>query len=70
MKTERKTVFVSYDELKKIDKYLHEKYPYLYRENNLFSASVVDLWELNIDEDALNEVRHLMKPCKIKGFEL
>lgn len=54
-----KTMVVNGEQMSRIRKHLYEKYPFLYRENIAYSASVVDAYELEYDvrfEEDIKEV--------------
>lgn len=59
-KPRRKRMVVTHDQLKKIHKALFEKYPWLYRENTAYSASLVDVWNLTYDERFENEIKEAL----------
>lgn len=64
------TVYVTDDEINKISDYFHKQYPFIYRDNTIFSAVLVGMWRVEIKEEHIDEVRALMKPCTFRGFEL
>lgn len=65
-----RTIFVTDSEMERISDYLHNKYPFIYRENTLYTASLVGMWKLQVRVDCIEEVQSLLQPCEIHGFEL
>ena len=65
-----RTIYVTDSEIDKISDYFHKQYPFIYRENTIFSAVLVGMWKVEIREEHTEEVQSLLKPCEIKGFEL
>jgi len=65
-----KTLYVTDREMDKIHKHFYTKYPWLYKGNTLYSASVVGMWELKMQEEDAREIVHLLKPCELGNFEL
>lgn len=64
-----KTLLVTDEQMADISHYLHNKYPYTYREN-VYTATAIVSWELKIDTRFAEEVEGLLQPCEINGFEL
>ena len=65
-----RTYFVTDSEINKISDYFHKQYPFIYRENTIFSAVLVGMWKVEIREEHTEEVQSLLQPCEIHGFEL
>ena len=51
---------VTNNQLNKIHKALFEKYPWLYKENIAYRASLVDAWNLTYDERFENEIKEAL----------
>ena len=65
------SVYATDEEMTAISEYMHNKYPFIYRDNTLYSAErLCGLWRVKVREDCIEEVQSLLQPCEIKGFEL
>lgn len=70
MARKTKTLHVTDEQMADISFYLHNKYPFIYRDNQVYSATAIVSWELTIDKRYAEEVEQLIQPCEIHGFEL
>ena len=65
------TVYLTDSEMDRINEYFHKTYPFIHRENTLYEVvGLCGIWEVKVNENSIDEVRALMEPCEIRGFEL
>ena len=71
MKKQKKTtLYLSDSEINKVADYFAKKYPWICRENTIYSAELLSIWKVEMSEDDAREVAHFMKPCDIELLDI
>ena len=71
MKKQKKTTLYLTDrEINKVADYFAKKYPWICRENTIYSAELISIWKVEMSEDDAREVAHFMKPCDIELLDI
>ena len=54
------TIQVTEEQLREIRKRLFQKYPWLYKENTAYEASPVDLWDVEVNDKFIDDIKDIL----------
>lgn len=69
-KQKKTTLYLTDSEINKVADYFASKYPWICRENTIYSAELISIWKVEIGENDAREIEHLMKPCNIELLDI